>query len=280
MAFPPLTPAIKHLMIANAVIFAANALLLGRLSAPVDGGGFWFAFSWSGLWDGYGLGLLRLLTYQFTHSFSDAFHFLINMLVLYFFGTMSERRLGYRGAVKLYLVGGIVGALVHLAIATIQGYPNVPLVGASGACYAFLVYAATLSPNAEVIFIILRLPLWLLAAVLVFVGVYSTFVELASGYSGGVSHGAHVGGALLGFVACRRGWFVDLGLYGDRPGFFSRLQAQWRMRSQARAAERAEHKKQLLDEILAKVKEHGISSLTPAERRFLEQTSEETRNRS
>lgn len=280
LAFPPLSPAIKHLMIANAVIFVLNALLLGRFSNAVDGGGFWFAFSGSGLLDGFGLGVLRIVSYQFTHSFTDVFHFLMNMLVLYFFGTMSEPRLGYRGACKLYLIGGAVGAALHLLIAAIQGHPNVPLVGASGACYAFLVYAAATSPNAEVIFIVLRVPLWLLAGVLVFVGAYSTFVEFAAGYAGGVSHGAHLGGALLGFVACKRRWFVDLGSGGHGSDLFTRLQGRWRDRRRQRAAERAALTEQQLDVILAKVKSDGIGALSPSERRFLEQASQRTREQS
>jgi hypothetical protein len=49
--FPSLTPAIKQLLlILNAAVFLANMLLVGRLSAPANGGGgFWFACSWSGL---------------------------------------------------------------------------------------------------------------------------------------------------------------------------------------------------------------------------------------
>ncbi len=278
LAFPSLTPAVKHLLIANAAVFVLNMLLMGRFSDATSGHGFWFAFSWSGLWEGYGLGLLRFVSYQFTHSFHDPMHFLFNMLVLYFFGAMAERRLGYSGAFKLYLVGGAAGALLHLLIAASRGQADVNLVGASGACYAFLVYAATMAPRAQVIFIIVVLPIWVLAAVLVGIGLYSTFVEFASGASGGVSHGAHLGGALLGFVACRLGWFVDLGLYEQGPGPFARFRENWRRRSSERARQQAVQRELQLDEILAKVKQHGIGTLSTSERRFLERASERTRN--
>ena len=57
--FPSLTPAIKQLLLVNAAVFFLNALLLGRLSAPTEGGGgYWFAFSWSLSLDGFGLGAL------------------------------------------------------------------------------------------------------------------------------------------------------------------------------------------------------------------------------
>ncbi|MGB3970104.1 MAG: rhomboid family intramembrane serine protease, partial [Planctomycetota bacterium] len=208
-ALPSLTPAIKALVLANIAVFVANMLLLGRLSdAGAGSGGFWFAFSWPGLLDGWGLGLLRAVSYQFTHSFRDPLHLLMNLLVLWFFGPMAEARLGRAGTIRLYLWGGLAGALGHLAIASLQGALAVPLVGASGACYAFLLYAACLAPQATVWLLFVPVPLWLLAALLLGLGVYHTFVELATGFAGGTAHGAHLGGALLGFVASRAGWFA------------------------------------------------------------------------
>lgn len=280
-SFPRLTPAIKQLLLVNAIVFGVNMLLLGRLSAPAEGGGgFWFAFSWSGLFEGYGLGALRLVTYQFTHSFYDAFHFLMNMLVLFFFGTMAEMRLGYRGTWKLYLLGGAVGAIAYLLLAAALGEADVPLVGASGACYSFLVYAAFMAPRQEVIFIIVRVPLWLVAAVFVGIGVYSTFIELVTGYSGGVAHGAHLGGAAMGWLVFAQNWFRDFRPHaGGLGGPITRLRQQWQARQEASRARASAEKEQLLDQILAKVKEHGIGSLTPQEKKFLEKASEENRRR-
>lgn len=278
-AFPTLGPAIKLLVVVNVAVFVLNAVLTGRLSDPGDGGsGFWFAFSCSGVLDGWGLGALRLLTYQFTHSFRDPMHLVLNMAVLWFFGTMAEPRLGYRGTLKLYLCGGLLGAVVHVVIAAAQGDPNVPVVGASGACYAFLLYAACTAPRSTVILIVLPMPLWGLSALLVGLGLYSTFVEFATGFQGGVSHGAHLGGALLGCLAFRFGWFADFRGEGG-PGPFAR----WRdllVRRRRDAALREESARDLqLDRILAKVKQQGLPSLTAAERRFLDRMSATAKNR-
>ncbi|MCB9877078.1 MAG: rhomboid family intramembrane serine protease [Planctomycetes bacterium] len=274
---PRLTPAIKHLMLLNAAVFVSNILLWGRLSEPsASGGGFWFAFSWSNSLEGFGLGVLRLVTYQFTHAFRDPMHFLMNMLVLYFMGTIAEPKLGYRGAWKLYLAGGAVGGLLYLVVAALGGYQDVPLVGASGACYAFLVYAALRFPMAMVWGI---LPLWILAAVLVFVGLYATMIELVDGYAQGVAHSAHVGGALLGFVAFKRSWFIDWADHANvqRPSLLKGL-LQGVQKKRAEARERDAHHKQLqLDEILDKVKREGLGALSAAERRFLEQMSKQAR---
>lgn len=267
-----MTPAIKQLLIINAAVFALNAILLGRLSGSVDGSGYWFAFSWELGLEGYGLGLVRLLTYQFTHSFADAWHFFGNMIVLYFMGGISEQRLGYRGTIKLYLLGGLCGALLHLILASMQGYANIPLVGASGACYSFLVYGAYSRPNVMIFGII---PLAVFAGVLVFIALYQTFVGFASGFTGGVAHSAHLGGALLGIVAWKQSLFIDWGGGRSGPGFLGGLLGQVRQKRAQRAQKYAAAEREYLDQILAKVKSDGLGALTDAERKFLERVSKQ-----
>lgn len=278
--FPALTPAIRFLLLANCAVFLANMVLVGQLSDPGRGsGGFLFACSWGGLWEGYGAGLLRLVTYQFTHSFRDPMHLAMNMVVLYFFGTMAEQRLGVRGTLRLYLAGGLAGALLHLALAAVQGHADVPLVGASGACYAFLLYATGMAPRSIVLLVFVPVPLWGLAAFLVAMGVYSTFVEFTTGFVDRVAHGAHLGGAALGAIAHRTGWFVDLrGPAGGGGSWLAALGARLRaVREQRRQRTAQQHELQL-DEILAKVKRQGLAALTGAERRYLERTSQHSRS--
>lgn len=60
--FPPLTPAIKLLLLINAGVFLINGILGGVL---ID----WFGLSVNNVLDGFGLGLGRLMTYQFVHSY-------------------------------------------------------------------------------------------------------------------------------------------------------------------------------------------------------------------
>jgi membrane associated rhomboid family serine protease len=271
---PSLTPAVKRLLVANLAVFAANMLLVGALGTPQ-----WFALTWSGLWDGYGLGLLRLVTYQFTHSWGDPMHLLWNMLTLYFFGTWVEDRIGYRGVYRLYLAGGVAGALLFLLVAWPQGQADVPLVGASGSCYAFLLYAAAMAPHATVFFFFIPVTLWVLAAVLVGLGLYSTYVEFATGQSGGVAHGAHLGGAALGYLAYRMGWFRDWVPFERQEGVLQGLRQRWSTMVEERRAADAARDQQRLDDLLAKVHEKGIGSLSAAERRFLEDASKRRRDR-
>jgi membrane associated rhomboid family serine protease len=252
----PLPPATKALFVANVAVFVANLLTFGLLSSPAKGA--WFAFSWPGLLDGYGLGLLRVVTYQFTHSFVDPMHVLMNMLALWVFGPMVEARLGRLGTLRAYLWAGVAGAIGHLVVAVLQGSTAV---------------------QARIVFFIVQVPLWALASLLCGLGAYSTFVELATGHAGGVAHSAHLGGAALGFVAFRLGWFRDwLDLAGAKhPGPIARWREGWRRRSAARSQAATEARELQLDAILAKVKAEGLAALRPDERRFLERMSERAR---
>lgn len=273
----PLPPATKLLFLANIAVFLVNTVLFGLLSDPRRGA--WFAFSWPGLFDGYGLGLLRVVTYQFTHSFDSPEHLLFNMIALWVFGPMAEQRLGRDGTLRLYGWAGLAGAIGHLIVASVQGQASVPLVGASGACYGLMVYAACVAPQATIVFFIVQMPLWVLASLMTGLGAYKLFVELANGYGGGVSHSAHLGGALLGFLVFRFGWFRSWSDYSRpaRPGPFARLWSAWQQRRARRAADAAAATELQLDTILAKVKAQGLGSLRPEERRFLERMSQRGR---
>jgi membrane associated rhomboid family serine protease len=268
-ALPSLTPAVKWLLIANAAVFVLTALL-GRSvgGQPLS---HWLGVTWDGLWDLWGLGLLRLLTYQFAHSYVSIFHILVNMLVLYFFGTLVESEVGKRGLVHLYLVGGVVGAIFQLLMRAVTGelHSPFPLVGASGACYAIMLYAACMAPRMRVIFIIFPIEMRWLVGLLVFVGVYTTILELRGEVESRTAHAAHLGGALYGFVAFKKLRSFYLGLnYGRQPMFawFHR----WR---EARVQRDLAHRQARLDQLLEKVHQQGMGSLTPAERRFLERES-------
>jgi hypothetical protein len=79
---PTLTPAIKLLLIVNGLVFLANAVLVGRLSDLNGSQGFWFAFSWQGVFEATGWVCCACSPTSFTHSFRDPKHLLLNMLVL------------------------------------------------------------------------------------------------------------------------------------------------------------------------------------------------------
>ena len=115
-------------------------------------------------------------------------HILFNMIALYYFGMRVEERLGGRHFITLYLLSGIGGALLSLALE-----PFVPIIGASGAIMGVLMAYAMYWPRERVyIWGILPVEAWLLVGVYVLLDI--------SGFGAGVAHFAHLGGFGTGFA--------------------------------------------------------------------------------
>jgi len=264
--WPALTAGVKWLLLVNAAVFAVHFVVVGISHDPTLLPR-WFGVSAPNLVEGYGLGLLRLVTYQFVHAFSPPLHFLFNMLFLYFFGTWVEGGIGKRRFIALYLCSGVVGALVEVGIWLLFRHrADVPVIGASGACYGIVVYAACMSPHATVWLLVFPVPMWILAWILVGLGAYELYDNLLFG-GGGVAHGCHLGGALWGFLAYRRKL---------EPVFLLDRFEAWRRRQTARSAS---ENREVVDRLLDKVQRQGLNSLTAAERRFLDRRSRDLRGR-
>jgi membrane associated rhomboid family serine protease len=254
LALPALTPVVRVLLIANVAVQLVQFVLAGRLSD-------WFGASVTSLaeppW------LLRLLTYQFVHQYQGLGHLVMNMLVLYMFGTMVEEALGRRRFLRLYLLCGLSGGIFWLLASLVMGMTGVPVVGASGCVYGVIAYAAVLYPHAQVIFILFPLRLWILAALLGLFAVYDMMVALRGGPTGGVADAAHVGGMAFALL-----WWKSGPLFA---GLEQRLAERARRREHQR---RLDHEREL-DELLVKVKQAGLTGLTDRERRRLTELSRE-----
>jgi membrane associated rhomboid family serine protease len=270
-SLPRPSTAVRGLLIANVAVFVLTAAIGRNLGGrALDE---WLAVGWDELWEGYGLGLLRLFSYQFAHSYTDIRHIVFNMLGLYLFGVFVESEVGKRGLLRLYLSAGLAGAALQILLGFAFGVPML-VIGASGAVYGIAVYAACMAPRLEVLWTIqLR---WLVG-LMVLVGAYDTLLALRGdlGPGGGVAHGAHLGGALFGFVAFKqlRHWYVRA---DERPHPLVAKLIRWRdaRRARDRAQLRAE-----LDRLLDKVHRDGMGALTRDERRTLERASRELHRR-
>ncbi|CAN5352168.1 rhomboid family intramembrane serine protease [soil metagenome] len=138
-----------------------------------------------------------LITYFFTHN--DILHILYNMLFLYWFGKLIDEYLGNRRLIGLYIMGGIAGGLVFLAMYNLVPYfqnrDTVPMLGASAAAFSVAVGAATLLPNYT--FHLLFFGPVRIKYIVFF------FIVLSIAQSAGANAGgnlAHLGGALMGFT--------------------------------------------------------------------------------
>jgi len=205
-------PGIKWLLTANIAIFAAEffiGILTGR-----DPFLEYFA-----LYPGMVLrvyGVYQLVTYMFLHSTRSILHIVFNMLILWMFGANLERTWGTRRFLQYYFLCGI-GAGVCVVIGNvIAGTPGIPTIGASGAIYGVLLAFGVLFPDAIVLFSFL-FPIKAKYFVMI-IGAIAFFNSLAAPGSG-VSHVAHLGGMLFGYLYLRTG-LVRIDLIGPlRQGY-------------------------------------------------------------
>lgn len=137
---------------------------------------------------------LTLLSYAFMHG--DVLHLATNMLFLWVFGDNVEDATGHARFVVFYLLCGIVAALFH-AYGT--PWPDLPLIGASGAVAGVVSAYVLLHPRVRVWVLMLRfIPLNISAAVALGIWIAAQFAMLFMRDSGLTAWWAHVGGILAG----------------------------------------------------------------------------------
>jgi membrane associated rhomboid family serine protease len=217
------------------------------------------------------------VSYMFVHG--GLLHLFGNMLALYVFGTAVESRMGSRNFLLYYLFCGIGAAVFSLLLAGVMAVG--PFVGASGAVLGVAVAFAMFWPDAELI--VFPIPVPIKARTLV-IGLVALDVIGSRLWPGdGIAHIAHVGGALFGYLffrvqslsrrapaqparAVERVVMVQSGsAESDRRTPVTPMRPRRRVDSDPVAAE--------VDRVLDKISEKGISSLTPAERRFLDEVA-------
>lgn len=265
-----LTPWVKRLLIANAVVFFVSWVI--GLEAVFE----WFAFAPSDI-------LTRpwgVVTYMFLHG--DFWHLFVNMLVLFFFGPHLEKRWGSRDFLIYYFICGLGG--VALSFLFVPYW----IVGASAAIYGLMLAFAMNWPNAPIyIWGIFPVKAKWLVGFLFLVSLLSA----AGGSNSGVAHFAHLGGIVAGFLYLKSDWRP--GQSNRRPGkargprirrmaIVPREEKPQEEPSQAGEAKAwsSEDEKVLdeVDRILDKISAQGMSSLTPKERRVLDEVSRKHRS--
>ncbi len=237
------------------------------------------------------LQLWRFGTYMFAHG--SFFHILINMWGLYIFGAPLEQQIGPNRFLKLYFVSGLIGGLIWLIFNTTpitlptgaEHYPRV--IGASGSVFGIMMAAAMLAPDRRYMLLFPPIPIKLKTLVTVFAAL-EIFHTLQRG-GGQVAHLGHLGGLIGGYFFVIH-WVPGWRKFKIRRFVLEKIQ-HWRLRNRwrnfrtagenvgrssnsrrrSREAEEEEDTSDLsIDDILDKIGEQGLSSLTSRERRKLE----------
>ncbi len=218
-----------------------------------------------------------IITYMFTHK--DIWHILFNMLWLYWFGKIFLEYLDQKKLVAVYLLGGIIGAIVYILSFNIfpafADFVDISVaIGASASVMAVVVAIAAYVPDYTVsLFLLGRIKIKYMA-----LGIFIlTSIMDFSVNSGGKL--AHIGGALLGYlytVNLRRGHDMGRGI-NKIIDFFSTL---FKPRKKVRVTYKkptddyeynkikAEHQAKI-NSILDKISKGGYDSLTKEEKDLL-----------
>jgi membrane associated rhomboid family serine protease len=231
-----------------------------------------------------------VITYMFAHG--GFWHIAMNMLALFFFGPPLEARWGSREFLKFYLICGLGGAALSFLFA-----PQHPIIGASAAVYGIMLAFAMNWPDAP-IYIYAIFPVK--AKYLVGVMGMLSFFAMFQGGGDNIAHAAHLGGFAAGFLYLK--FSGPLGPISRLKKSFSRRRMKvvnlddnratsgtglgFRASSgtgappQRRRGANAEEEKLLdeLDKVLEKISTQGMSALTPAERKLLDEVSRRYRS--
>lgn len=264
-----LTPMVKRLLIANAVVFGITLLVGQRFIFD------WFAFQPTRIF----IRPWGVVTYMFVHG--GFMHVAVNMLVLFFFGPPLESRWGSKEFLKFYMICGLGGvALSYLFLPA-------AVVGASAAVYGVMLAFAMNWPDSP-IYVWGIFPVkakWLVAFLFVI-----TLMSAFSGSQGsGIAHFAHLGGIAAGFLYLKSDWrpkqkarVLREKASGTRRRLAIVPREEREARREARAQERnLEDEKALYDQVdavLDKISAQGMSALTPEELRLLDQMSRKHRS--
>lgn len=150
-------------------------------------------------------------------NFSHAgfFHFLFNMITLYYFGPVVEKLGGAFAFLVIYVLSGIVSMLFgyyrHKDDYSYQA------LGASGCISGILLAATVMYPKMSVYFLFIPFPIPAPAFAILFILASYYFMESSESR---IAHDAHLGGALAGFLL--GGFFSPKG-FTEFFNFFTRM---------------------------------------------------------
>lgn len=155
-----------------------------------------FLVSWNSLVEGR---IWTLMTSVFSHSM--LFHLFINMYVFFGFGAMLETHLGRKRFLRFYLLAGLAGSFAHSFVSAILlGRPELMALGASGAVSGVIMLFSFMFPH-EKLLLFGFIPIPAMGGALLFVGLdLWGLIAQTQGGTLPIGHGAHLGGALFGFL--------------------------------------------------------------------------------
>jgi membrane associated rhomboid family serine protease len=243
-----------------------------------------------------------IVTYIFVHG--DFYHMLFNLILIWFVGRILVQLVGNKHFGGVFLLSGVLGAFLHILTTDIDA----ALVGASAGGFGILIATAAIIPNQVFnvllfFFIPIRCRLKYLALGFIIVEIVFFVIDRAVGQEvyipmiSGVAHAAHLGGGLAGLIYVRA---FNVGGVKVSLGFLQKMRRKAERKSLKRNFKRKgkvvsakvitevdgkvfesdEFTVDIINPLLEKISQNGMSSLTPEEQQILEKYSKEISERS
>ena len=230
----------------------------------------------------HGFRIWTLVSYAFFHDPENLLHLLFSILGLYFIGRELETVLGRRLFLAAFLVsvlgGGILWSVVHWSTGG-------ALLGASAGVLGLFMLFVCMYPDRPITFLLLFFPITLPKAK--YLGYAIGFLELFSfvffelfGHTAAIAYSAHIGGMLAALAFYRVMVSpVPLRIPWPKPAS-SAIPPEW-VKKAAKAAPPGkthftvnltgrDQLKAEVDRILDKINSKGFASLTPEEKKTLD----------
>jgi membrane associated rhomboid family serine protease len=255
LSFKPkiFTDAIKILIIINVGLF----LLRFVAKSQIDLAGI-FGLSPNTVWPM----IWQPITYMFIHG--DLFHVLINMFVLWMFGSEMESIWGRAQFLRYYFLTGVGSGLVWLLFNTGQSYSV--LIGASGAIYGILIAYGMMFPN-RTVYLYFMIPIkvkWFV----VFLGAVAFLSSFNNNTN--ISHLTHLSGMVIGFVYLRYYWH-----WKDFRFSVHKQIEEFRSSISSKKDKKKIEMQNEVDQLLDKINETGYDNLTEEEKDLLYRASKD-----
>ena len=195
--------------------------------------------------------LWQPFTYLFFHG--GVWHVLINMFVLWMFGSELERLWGKERFLKFYFVTGVGAGLVTMLFGLNS---MTPIVGASGAVYGILLAYGLTYPNRTVYLygIIPIKSLWFVIGIGT-IAFMSSFDNVSQ-----ISHLTHLTGMVIGYLMLKR----PVRLYDLWFSIRKRI-LEYKIQLEEKKTSHQQEIERNIDSILDKINREGFDSLTEEE---------------
>ncbi len=211
-----------------------------------------------------------LITFMFSaEQFINVF---FDFIWLWIFGSVIEDLKGQYRVLPIYLMGGIIGGLGYIVAGSFWSAETYYYLGVTPSIMAVAVATILYNPQYPYWFFTVRIPIWIVGVIFLILKLSTlnqlngpVIVLIALGGLVGVWYN-YLGTSVFDILT---DWLKRFGnFFGNNENFMERKQRKMPFTHLNVTASK-------VDRILDKINQKGINSLTPEERRLLEQYSKE-----